>query len=129
MVTAPTARARNLRNNMTEPEVFLWARLKRLHAEGYHFRRQRPFKGYFLDFVCIDRKLVVELDGGHHNEPRQLEHDGVRDAVLARHGFLVLRFPNSAVRTNVDGVMHTIRMALSERCSTFGRDLTAGEDA
>lgn len=55
MVTAPTARARKLRNKMTEPEVWLWARLKRLHADGYHFRRQRPFKGYYLDFVCIDR--------------------------------------------------------------------------
>ena len=61
---------------MTKPEIGLWGGLKRLHPEGYHFRRQRPFKGYFLDFLCIDRKLVIELDGGHHNEPRQMEHDG-----------------------------------------------------
>jgi very-short-patch-repair endonuclease len=117
MVTAPTVRARKLRNNMTQPEVWLWARLKRLHAEGHHFRRQRPFKGYYLDFVCIDRKVVVELDGGQHSEPRQAEHDGVRDAVLKKAGYLVLRFPNSAVRPNIDGVMHNIRLALEERPS------------
>jgi len=114
MVTGPTVRARNLRNNMTEPEVWLWGRLKRLQAEGYHFRRQRPFRGYYLDFVCIDRKLVIELDGGQHNEPRQAEHDGVRDAVLQKAGYKVLRFPNSAVRTNIEGVMRTIRVALGE---------------
>jgi len=99
---------------MTEPEVRLWARLKRLHDAGYHFRRQRPFRGYYLDFVCIDRKLVVEVDGAQHNGPRQAEHDGVRDAVLQKAGYTVLRFPNSAVRTNIDGVMRTIRVALGE---------------
>ena len=114
MVTEPTVRARKLRNNMTEPEIWLWARLKRLHASGYHFRRQRPFSSYFLDFVCIDRMLVVEVDGGHHSEPLQAEHDGIRDAVLARAGYRVLRVPNSAVRTDIDGVLHTILEALAE---------------
>jgi len=126
MVTAPTQRARQLRNNMTEPEVWLWGRLKRLRAEGYQFRRQRPWRGYFLDFVCLDRRLVVELDGGHHSEPRQWEHDGVRDAVLTRAGFLVLRFSNSEVRTNIDGVMHSIREALAYRPSVFGRERPSG---
>lgn len=121
LVTASTVRARSLRNDMTEPEVWLWARLKRLHREGYHFRRQRPFSGYYLDFVCIDRMLVVELDGGHHNEPIQAEHDGVRDAMLARAGYLVLRFPNFAVRSNLDGVMATIRAALLDRPSAKGK--------
>jgi len=121
MVTAPTKRARELRNNMTEPEIWLWGRLKRLRAKGYQFRRQRPWQGYFLDFVCLDRRLVVELDGGHHNEPRQWEHDAVRDAILTRAGFVVLRFPNSEVRTNIDGVMHSILEALACRPSVFGR--------
>ncbi|MCR5876024.1 endonuclease domain-containing protein [Phenylobacterium sp. J426] len=89
MVTAPTARARQLRNNMTEPEVFLWARLKRLDERGYRFRRQRPFREYYLDFVCIDRMLVVEVDGGQHNEPLQVEHGAVRDAQLRRAGYEV----------------------------------------
>ncbi|WP_366928830.1 DUF559 domain-containing protein [Phenylobacterium sp.] len=54
LVTAQTRRARNLRNSMTEPEIWLWRRLKQLHARGHHLRRQRPFQGYYLDFVCID---------------------------------------------------------------------------
>jgi very-short-patch-repair endonuclease len=106
---------------MTEPEVWLWGRLKRLHARGFHFRRQRPFRGYYLDFVCIDRLLVVELDGSHHAEPLQAEHDGVRDAVLTRAGYQVMRFPNSAVRTDIDGVMDAIVLALEARPSVRGK--------
>jgi very-short-patch-repair endonuclease len=113
---------------MTEPEVWLWARLKRLHARGFHFRRQRPFKGYYLDFVCIDRMLVVELDGGHHNEPLQAEHDGVRDAILTRAGYRVMRFSNTAVRTNIDGVMDTIVAALEARPSVYGRGRPSSDD-
>ena len=105
---------------MTEPEIWLWGRLKRLHARGYHFRRQRPFKGYYLDFVCIDRLLVVELDGGGHNEPRQAEHDGIRDALLQRAGYQVMRFANSAVRRDTGAVMDAIVLALEARPSTRG---------
>jgi very-short-patch-repair endonuclease len=107
---------------MTEPEIWLWARRKRLRERGYHFRRQRPFKGYYLDFVCVDRKLVIALDGGHHAEPVQAEHDGIRDAVLLRAGFRVLRFWNTAVRTNIDGVMDEIIRALEGAPSIRGRD-------
>ncbi len=106
---------------MTEPEVRLWARLKRLRERGDHFRRQRPFKGYYLDFVCIDRRLVVEVDGGQHNDPGQAEHDRVRDAVLNRAEFQVLRLWNSAVRLDIDGVMDRIVLALGARPSTFGK--------
>ena len=106
---------------MTQPEVWLWARLKRLRDRGYHFRRQRPFKGYFLDFVCIDRFLVIELDGGHHGEESQAEHDGVRDAVLARAGYKVLRFWNSEVRTDIDAVMDRVVLELMERPSALGK--------
>ncbi len=102
---------------MTQPEVWLWARLKRLHVQGYHFRRQRPSHGYYLDFVCLDRRLVVELDGGHHNDPAQAEHDRIRDAVLQRAGFKVLRFANSSVRTNVNAVMDAIILALEAKPS------------
>ena len=127
MVTAPTRRARELRSTMTEPEVWLWAHLKRLHARGFHFRRQRPFKGYYLDFVCIDRMLVVELDGGHHNEPRQAEHDGVRDAILRRAGYQVLRFQNAEVRREIDRVMDVIVLALEDRPSRFGKGAPSTE--
>ena len=102
---------------MTQPEVWLWGRLKRLHAHGYHFRRERPFLGYFLDFVCHDRMLIVELDGAQHGEPLQAEHDAVRDAILIRAGFQGMRFSNLAARSNIDGVMDSIALALEARPS------------
>jgi very-short-patch-repair endonuclease len=106
-------RARELRKVMTEPEVILWSRLKRLRAEGFHIRRQVPFRGYYLDFVCFERRLVIELDGGHHGETKQATHDEIRDSVLRREGFQVLRFWNSQVRSNLDGVMRSVRAALA----------------
>jgi very-short-patch-repair endonuclease len=69
---------------MTKAEVRLWMRLKRMRADGCHFRRQAPFRGYFLDFVCFGRKLVIELDGWRHAEAGQAQHDNGRDAVLRR---------------------------------------------
>ena len=106
------ARARSLRSAMSEAEVILWARLKRLREQGHRFRRQAPFRGYFLDFVCYDRRLVVEVDGGQHGEDPQIEHDAVRDAVLMRQGFTVLRFWTSDVRRETDWVMDQIVQAL-----------------
>ena len=102
-----------MRSQMTEPEVILWSRLKRLRAEGFHVRRQAPFRGYFLDFVCFERRLVIEVDGAHHGEAAQAAHDELRDAVLRREGFRVLRFWNGEVRRNLDGVMYSIRAALA----------------
>ena len=110
--TREAYRARDLRNAMTEPEVILWSRLKRLRAKGFHIRRQVPFRGYYLDFACLDRRLVIEVDGGHHGDDAQAAHDAVRDRVLKREGFRVLRFWNSAVRQNLDGVMYCVMAAL-----------------
>jgi very-short-patch-repair endonuclease len=97
---------------MPEMEVKLWSRLKRLRAEGFHFRRQAPFGPYFLDFVCFAERLVVEVDGAQHTEDAQWKHDRLRDQMIEREGFRVLRFWTHEVRENVDGVMHTIRLAL-----------------
>jgi very-short-patch-repair endonuclease len=105
-------RARQLRSAMPPMEAKLWLRLKALRSEGYHFRRQAPFRGYYLDFVCFSRRLVVELDGAQHGESDQWRHDRVRDQVIEGEGFTVLRFWNHQVRENVGGVMHNIRLAL-----------------
>jgi very-short-patch-repair endonuclease len=106
-------RARQLRRTMSEPEVILWSRLKRLREQGYRFRRQAPFRGYYLDFVCYDYRLVVEVDGSQHGDDVQADHDAVRDAVLRRQGFLVLRFWSSDVRHETDWVMDRILLALN----------------
>ena len=110
-----TSRARELRNSMSPPEVLLWGRLKRLREQGFHFRRQAPFRGYYLDFVCFNRRLVVEIDGAQHAEERHVRHDGVRDAVLRREGFEVLRFWAGTVMGQPSEVMDAIADALARR--------------
>jgi len=111
-------RARTMRSDLNEAEVILWSRLRPLRARGFHFRRQAPFRGYFLDFVCYTRRIVVEVDGGQHGEDAQLEHDAVRDAVLRRQGFTTLRFWASDVRKDADWVMDQIVAALEAAPST-----------
>ena len=104
-----------MRQNMSEAEVKLWARLKRLRERGFHFRRQAPFRGYFLDFVCFSRRLTVEVDGGQHSEAEQAAHDEVRDRVLRSQGFRVMRFWASQVHREIDWVMDAIVLALEAR--------------
>lgn len=97
---------------MPHEEVRLWARLKRLRALGFHVRRQAPFRGYYLDFVCFDRRIVIEVDGSQHGEDEHRRHDAVRDAVIEREGFRVLRFWTYSVREDIDAVMDVIIAAL-----------------
>lgn len=97
---------------MSPPEVLLWSRLKQLRAQGFHFRRQAPFRGYYLDFVCFSRRLVVEVDGAQHADDSQTAHDQVRDAVLRREGFEVMRFWAGTVMGDIGGVMDALSDAL-----------------
>lgn len=99
--------ARYLRSNMTDAERKLWRRL-RYSSLGYRFRRQHPLGAYVVDFICLDRKLVIELDGGQHNMPPGIEHDARRTAWLNEAGYDVIRFWNTDVLTNIDGVLETI---------------------
>jgi len=117
-----------MRSDLSEPEVILWSRLKPLRTRGLHFRRQAPFRGYFLDFVCYTRRLVIEVDGSQHGEDRQAEHDAVRDAVLRRHGFTTLRFWASDVRDDADWVMDQIIAALEAAPSTRSEKAEPGRD-
>ncbi len=110
----PVARARAMRKALTPPEARLWVDLKRLRADGFHFRRQAPFRGYFLDFVCFSCRLVVEVDGIGHDHEVQARHDEVRGGVLAREGFRTLRFTNADVRDRLGAVLDAILGALAE---------------
>ena len=103
-------KARAMRKAMTPPELRLWKCLRRLRAEGLHFRRQSPFRGYFLDFVCHRSRLVIEVDGRTHEH--RVDHDQTRDAVLLREGYRTMRFSNEAVRDHIDRVMERIRAEL-----------------
>jgi very-short-patch-repair endonuclease len=107
------SRARQLRRDQTPHELTLWRELRQLRTQGFHVRRQAPFRGYVLDFVCFSRRVVVELDGGQHTEVDHIRHDAVRDAVLKREGFVTLRFWNAEIDDNLDGVVETIWRTLA----------------
>src|SRR5690242_3926090 len=106
------ARARQLRKAMTPQEVKLWVHLRSWKSRGYHFRRQAPRENYIVDFVCLRKQLVIELDGGQHNFDAHAEQDRQRDGNLARGGFKVLRFWNNEVDANLVGVLETIDQEL-----------------
>ena len=103
-------RARELRLRPTDTERFLWQRLRGKQLCGFRFRRQVPIASYIADFVCLEGKLVVEVDGSQHGE----ERDRIRDQTIQSHGFRVLRFWNNEVWQNTEGVLETILEALQE---------------
>jgi very-short-patch-repair endonuclease len=96
---------------MTEAERKLWLRLRDWRPAGYHFRRQAPLGPFIADFACLHARLVVELDGSQHVE--QVAEDSRRTAYLAEHGFRVLRFWNNQVFSELDDVLETIWLALT----------------
>ncbi|OGN49970.1 MAG: hypothetical protein A2795_12225 [Caulobacterales bacterium RIFCSPHIGHO2_01_FULL_67_30] len=113
-MSSETDRARAMRKTMTPPEARMWTNLKLLRPAGFHFRRQAPFKGYYLDFVCFQHRLVIEVDGQAHLSDEQIRHDRIRDAVLAKEGFVTLRFDNAAIRDSIGDVMTYIRARLED---------------
>jgi DNA repair protein RecO (recombination protein O) len=108
-----TEKARELRKNLTDMERILWHELRAHRFERYGFRRQYPVSDrYIADFICLDKKLILELDGGRHAE--QQEYDAKRTAFLEQEGYKVLRFWNNDVSENIEGVLTTILGALEQ---------------
>lgn len=99
--------ARELRNNSTDVERFLWQHLRDSKIEGVKFRRQQPIEEYIVDFVSFSPKLVIEVDGSQHFEDEK--YDAKRDDCLRSNGFVVLRFWNNEVIENIEGVLEVIR--------------------
>jgi very-short-patch-repair endonuclease len=97
---------------MTPQEVKLWVHLRSWKKRGYHFRRQSPRESYIVDFVCMRARLVIEVDGGQHNEPAHQHRDERRDARLERAQFRTLRFWNNDIDRNLDGVLQIIAQEL-----------------
>jgi very-short-patch-repair endonuclease len=104
------AQARALRKLQTDAEAILWSRLRNRQMAGRKFRRQVPLLGYVADFASLDAKLIIELDGGQHAE--QAEADEKRTRALEEVGFIVLRFWNADVFSNLDSVLETIHATL-----------------
>ena len=109
-VRSIVATARKLRRSSTDVERKLWHRIRDKQVEGFRFRRQRPIEKYIVDFICLDASLIVELDDGQHAE--SVVYDEKRSAFLESLGYRVLRFWNSEVIENMEGVLERLRGAL-----------------
>lgn len=102
--------ARGLRRRQTEAERRLWYALRNRGLERRKFRRQHPIGNYIVDFVCLDAKLVIELDGGQHLE--QAMYDQRREVYLELRGFRVLRFWDDEVLKDLQAALEVIHRAL-----------------
>lgn len=100
---------KELRNNGTSAEVFLWKHLSKSKLEGRKFRRQHSIGNYIVDFYCPREKMIVELDGEIHNRPEVQERDQKRTEYLESIGFNVIRFENKMVFNNLESVLREIK--------------------
>jgi very-short-patch-repair endonuclease len=104
--------ARELRQKHTDAERALWMKLRNREMEGVKFRRQQPIGPYIVDFVSFQRRIIIEIDGGQHNEEKIRERDEERTMRLEERGYRIIRFWNNEVLTNPQGVLERIREAL-----------------
>ncbi|MDB5801951.1 MAG: cytosine-5-methyltransferase [Rhodocyclales bacterium] len=102
--------AKRLRTEQTEAEKCLWYHLRAHRFMGLKFKRQKPVGPYITDFICLEKHLVVEVDGGQHAEA--LTYDEARDKYLNEQGFAVLRFWNNDVLNQTDAVLEKIRITV-----------------
>lgn len=108
-------RARALRKLSTEAEKKLWYYLRNRRLQGYKFKRQFPIENYIVDFICIDQKLIVEVDGSQHL--KQIIYDNKRTEKLQTHGFSILRVWNNDVLGTIDIVLDQILFCLQNHCA------------
>ena len=107
------SQVRELRKHLTETERALWKHLRLRQFRGYKFRRQQPIGKYIVDFACLEKRLIIEVDGGQHSE--QTAYDLERDTWLESQGFSVLRFWNNQVLKEMEAVEEVIVDALTRR--------------
>ena len=104
--------AKQLRQAMTDAENTLWLYLQKKQFHNLKFRRQQPIGIYIADFVCFEKKLIIELDGGQHNEINNIKHDNKRDEFLQLQGFTVVRLWNNDIFENIDGVLEYLEQVI-----------------
>jgi 5-methyltetrahydrofolate--homocysteine methyltransferase len=106
-------KAKQMRNQPTEAEKMLWNILATKGIEGYKFRRQHIIGQYIVDFVCLEKRLIIEVDGSVHNVQKQIEHDKLRTEWLVSKGFKVVRFTNNEVLSDFLNTIENIRRELN----------------
>ena len=109
MASEPREFARKLRRHATEPEDILWHLLRNRRLDGLKFHRQAPLLAYTVDFLCFERKLIVEVDGRQHRWEQ--EYDRARTREIEAHGFALIRFRNDEISDDRDAVVAKIRAA------------------
>jgi very-short-patch-repair endonuclease len=106
--------ARTLRKTQTPHEAKLWYYLRSKRFQSFKFRRQFPIGKYIVDICCVKAKLIIELDGGQHNEEHALKYDEDRDRYLQRQGYRILRIWNNEMDNNLEGVLERIYQVLTQ---------------
>ncbi len=107
--------ARYLRKTSTDVEQSLWYQLRGRRFMGIKFRRQQVIESFIVDFVSIEKKLIIEIDGGQHNNGKDILKDRWRTKILEDKGYQVIRFWNNEVLQNLDGVLEALTLTLSQR--------------
>ena len=107
--------AKENRQHLTEAEATIWYQVRDRKIDGFKFRRQHPIAGYIPDFVCVEQKLIIEIDGGYHDEAAQKIFDAARQNWLQENGFEMIRFTNEAIKTNLKEVLKNIAKKLKEK--------------
>ena len=100
--------SRKLRNTMTEAENLIWSKIRRRQLKGYQFYRQKIIGNFIVDFYCPKAKLVVEIDGGHHYIEETIKKDRKRADYIIANGLKILRFSDTEVFKNLQGVLERI---------------------
>ena len=116
---------RGLRGQQTDAELLIWQCLRGRRLHECKFRRQHRVGPFYLDFVCLEIGLIVELDGSQHLEPQQQHADGLRTLYLEKMGYRVLRFWNDEVLSGTDSVLDEIARAVQAPHPAFGHPLPA----
>ena len=101
--------SRQLRKNMTSQERKLWCIIRNRQFYGYRFRRQFPLGQYIVDFICREKKIIIEIDGGQHNEIKNIQYDNKRTEYLISEGYKVMRFWNNDIDKNISGVYEKLK--------------------
>ena len=107
--------AKRLRREMSEPEQRLWHRLRAHRFLGLQFRRQQPIGPYITDYYCSAHKLIIEVDGGQHNEDLARARDEVRDRWLQSNGYTVVRYWTSDIMQRLDAVLSDLATKTGHR--------------